>query len=246
MPRRKTHYIAMAVAGLVIVVLDQLSKLWIAANIERGGVIEVIPGFGRLRYTQNSGAAFGLFQDATGILSILSLLIIIGILVVFVRVGQPGRFGALAAGLVLGGAMGNLIDRVRLGYVVDFFEVYGPRVEFNSRVYTFPVFNVADSAITVGVIIILVGLLFTREEEPQQVAAPSTAPIAPQQLRANYDSSAWRATHTGSDGTPPATEQTTPTTTLRNPTPAGWAGAAIVMLGFAIMALRSASRSEGR
>jgi signal peptidase II len=140
-----------------------------------GQDIPVIQGFARLRYTHNSGAAFGLFSDATGILSIISLVVIVGILVAFVRLGHPGRLSVLAAGLVVGGALGNLVDRVRLGYVVDFVEVYGAQVKIGNTVYTFPVFNVADSAITVGVILILATLLFTGNKEPVPTVEGSTA-----------------------------------------------------------------------
>ena len=96
-------------------------------------------------------------------------MIITGIVVAFVRLGNPTTMSTLASGLVVGGALGNLVDRVRLGYVVDFVEVYGPHLEFNNTIYTFPVFNVGDSGITVGVILILIGLLFTREESKPQV-----------------------------------------------------------------------------
>jgi signal peptidase II len=147
----------------VVLVLDQLSKLWVSATMQVGDLQTVIDGFVRLRYTHNTGAAFGIFRDATGILSILSLVIITGIVVAFVRLGNPTTMSTLASGLVVGGALGNLVDRVRLGYVVDFVEVYGPHLEFNNTIYTFPVFNVGDSGITVGVILILIGLLFTRE-----------------------------------------------------------------------------------
>jgi signal peptidase II len=164
----------MSIAALVILALDQITKLWIASSMIVGQDIPVIEGFARLRYTHNSGAAFGLFSDATGILSIISLVVIVGILVAFVRLGHPGRLSVLSAGLVVGGALGNLVDRVRLGYVVDFVEVYGAHIKIGNTIYTFPVFNVADSAITVGVILILATLLFTANKEPSQTVEDST------------------------------------------------------------------------
>jgi signal peptidase II len=171
----KRSFILMWVAALLVMLLDQATKFWISSSMTVGQDIPVIAGFARLRYTQNRGAAFGIFADATGILSIVSLLIIVGILVAFVRLGHPGRLSVLAAGLVVGGALGNLVDRVRLGYVVDFVEVYGPQVKINNTVYTFPVFNAADSAITVGVILILASLVFSKEPSPStadNAAAP--------------------------------------------------------------------------
>ncbi|MEP6775704.1 MAG: signal peptidase II [Chloroflexota bacterium] len=165
----RQRFLLLTVVAAVVIVLDQLSKLWVATNMQVGDLQPVVNGFVRLRYTHNTGAAFGIFRDATGILTIFSLVIITGIVVAFVRLGSPTTMSTLASGLVVGGALGNLVDRVRLGYVVDFVEVYGPHLEFNNTIYTFPVFNVGDSGITVGVILILIGLLFTREESKPQV-----------------------------------------------------------------------------
>jgi signal peptidase II len=170
----KLRFVLMSLAALLVLVLDQITKLWISSSMQVGQSTSLIEGYIRLRYTQNTGAAFGIFSDSTGILSIVSLVVIVGIVVAFVRLGNPTWLSVLAAGLVLGGALGNLADRVRLGYVVDFVEVFKPQLNLNNVVYTFPVFNAADSAITVGVVLILIGLLFGKTGEP----APSGAEIA--------------------------------------------------------------------
>jgi len=154
----------MLTTALVVLILDQLAKWWISSNMQVGGMISIIDGFGRLRYTHNTGAAFGFLRDASGILSIVSPIVIAGIVIVFVRLGSPTRLSTLAAGLIVGGALGNLIDRIRLGYVVDFIEVYNPHLDLGGTIYTFPVFNVGDSAITIGVILILAGLIFAKDE----------------------------------------------------------------------------------
>jgi signal peptidase II len=156
----KRSFILMSLAALLVLLLDQITKALISGGMTLGTNIPVVEGFARLRYTHNTGAAFGLFADSTSVLSIVSPLVIIGILVAFVRVGDQSTLSVLSAGLIVGGAIGNLADRIRLGYVVDFVEVYGPHLKINDTVYTFPVFNVADSAITIGVILILAGLLF--------------------------------------------------------------------------------------
>jgi signal peptidase II len=115
-----------------------------------------------------------------------------------VRLGKLSWLSVLAAGLVLGGALGNLVDRVRLGYVVDFIEVYRPQITINNTVYIFPVFNVADSAITVGVILILIGLLFGKSNETAPAKVDATIPSAnpettsPQEPDADSDSAALR------------------------------------------------------
>ena len=164
----KKRIAIMLTTALVVLVLDQLSKWWITSNLLLGGQVSIIDGFARLRYTHNTGAAVGLFRDASGIISILSPLVIAGIVIVFVRVGHPSRLATFAAGLIVGGALGNLLDRLRLGYVVDFVDVYGPHIDVGGSIYTFPVFNVGDSAITIGVILILGTLLFSKEEKASQ------------------------------------------------------------------------------
>ena len=166
----------MATAAVVILVLDQLTKAWVVSNIVPGGPRDIINGLARLRYTENTGAAFGLFQGWTGILSVLAMVVVVGIVASAQRVGNGSRMSMLALGLVTGGAVGNLVDRVRLGYVVDFIEVYAARVNVNNTVYTFPVFNVADSAISIGVVLLLL-TLFMRKEEP--AAVPANVPPPP-------------------------------------------------------------------
>jgi signal peptidase II len=172
----KLRFVLMSLAALVVLVVDQATKLLISNSLQVGQSSSLIEGYIRLRYTQNTGAAFGIFSDKTGILSIISLVVIVGIVVAFVRLGNPTWLSVLAAGLVLGGALGNLADRVRLGYVVDFIEVFKPQLNLNNVVYTFPVFNAADSAITVGVILILIGLLFGKTGEPATARADTTTP----------------------------------------------------------------------
>ena len=162
----------MGVTALLVLALDQVSKAWVTANITSHETRPVIEGFVRLRITQNTGAAFGIFQGWAGLLTIVGIAVVVAILVSAHRVGDGSRPSMLALGLITGGAIGNLIDRVRFGYVVDFVDVYGPRLNINDTVYTWPVFNVADSAITVGVILLLGTLIFgkdgSKQDEPVQ------------------------------------------------------------------------------
>jgi signal peptidase II len=108
--------------------------------------VEVLNGWLALEYTQNRGAAFGVLSGLAPILAAASLAILTGLLAVYSRQLKPAHWQTVAIGLISGGALGNLIDRVRLGHVVDFVSV-GP----------WPNFNVADSAITVGVLVLLWG-----------------------------------------------------------------------------------------
>ncbi len=147
--RRATRKLLLFVIALSVVAADQLSKYLVRANMELGG--ESIPGEGivRLTYTTNTGGAFGIFTNQTFLLA-MTAIIGIAVLVLYLRY-LPVRSTLLKVGLglVLGGAVGNLIDRLRLGEVTDFIDVGA-----------WPVFNLADSAITVGTILIVFYLLF--------------------------------------------------------------------------------------
>jgi len=151
----------MGLVGLLIVVADQLSKSWIRSNLDSGQSLFDI-GFLRIIHIHNTGAAFGIFQDYTAILSIIALIgVIIILLLVFVWHRQwsflDSMLFRIGIGLVLGGAIGNLIDRVFRGSVTDF-------IDFK----VWPAFNVADSAVTVGAIIIALRVLFLARSADNQ------------------------------------------------------------------------------
>ena len=131
----------------VVVVADQLVK---ALARRLSGPVTLIPHVIGLRYRENTGMAFSLFSSHTWLLALLSVaMIAIGWLVI--RRYQLGRLSSVAAMLMLGGAVGNLIDRLLIGYVVDMFEVL---------LFRFAIFNVADMALTVGAALLAVTLLF--------------------------------------------------------------------------------------
>ena len=143
---------------LLVVAADQLSKIWIRSNLLVGqSLFEA--GFFRITYVHNTGAAFGLFQGQSFLLTIVALVGITALLVyaiVFYRRFPllDNRLGRSPLGLVLGGAVGNLIDRLRFGYVTDFIDVG-----------LWPAFNLADSAITVGVILLAYSFLRSARAE---------------------------------------------------------------------------------
>ncbi len=173
----------MAAVAAIVLIIDQLTKAWVSANIAIHDTRPIIEGFVRLRYTQNSGAAFGLFQGWTGALSVVAVAIIAAIVLSASKMGGNNRASMLAMGLVLGGALGNLADRITLGYVRDFVEVYGPHVDWNSAVYTWPVFNAADSAITIGVLIVMATLIFSKQESVPVSDEPQKTPVSLQEGR---------------------------------------------------------------
>lgn len=157
-------------AALAVIVLDQVTKAWVVASLSLNQQVVLIENFLRLRYIHNTGAAFGLFQGGTWALSIAAVAIVVAILYSVTKMGDSNRLGVLAMGMIVGGALGNLIDRLRLGYVVDFVEAYGPRIQIGNSVYTWPVFNIADSAVTVGVVMLLATILLGSETKTATVA----------------------------------------------------------------------------
>ena len=153
------------VAG--IIVLDQATKFAVQAFMDLGQSIPT-SGFIRFTYVTNSGGAFGLFMGQTVLLTAASF-VGIGVLLLFYRTHPwPGRFVRLSLGLQLGGAIGNLIDRLYVGEVVDFIDV-GP----------WPIFNLADSSIVVGIGLLLALFLFFEEHSRQRISplAASTGAI---------------------------------------------------------------------
>ena len=150
------QFLFMALFAVLAVLLDQLSKLWIVANIPLHGQIPVIDGLFHLPYAQNTGAAFSSFEGAPWLFVLVFILLTAGILWEFPKKRMPftmlERWSIVA---IYAGGIGNIIDRLRLGYVIDMIEV-----EF----IEFAVFNVADSFITCGAILLLGHLaLFNKE-----------------------------------------------------------------------------------
>jgi signal peptidase II len=137
---------------LGVLVLDQASKLWVVEALPYGGQKPVIPGFFHLVHTRNRGIAFGLFADGGPGAQAL-LLTLIGLLLAFVVWQLCQHHGALGPrlglGLILGGALGNLADRLLRGEVVDFLDFF---VVLAGKAYHWPAFNLADAAITLGAI----------------------------------------------------------------------------------------------
>jgi signal peptidase II len=155
---------------LVVVPLDQITKLWVTRSIPRGGAIPVIDGFFSITHVLNPGIVFGLFQGGyVGIFLLLTALAV-GLIFMFYRQLPDGDLAsATALGLILGGAVGNGIDRLVRQAVVDFLHF-----DFTWFVvpFTYPDFNVADSAIVVGVGI----LIFAPQTWTPPVGAPAAVP----------------------------------------------------------------------
>jgi signal peptidase II len=146
---------ALFTIAAVILAADRLTKLWIERSVSAWDTLVVIPGFFNIVHTRNRGVAFGLFNDDPASWQQAALIamsaLILGFLARQIWTEGGSTRSRLAFALVMGGAMGNLHDRIFLGAVTDFLEFYAGR-------FTWPAFNVADSAITVGAVTLALDL----------------------------------------------------------------------------------------
>ncbi len=156
-PARDMRWLMLVIAAIVVL-LDRATKLWIVFHIEPGHAIVIVPRVFRLTHVLNTGAAFSMFEGSTSPTLVRNLLIgfsIVAVVVVLLLIWKMGRsitLTSVALALILGGAVGNLYDRIRFAYVVDFLEVHIIH-------YHWPDFNVADSAIVVGACLLLLEML---------------------------------------------------------------------------------------
>ena len=155
-----------------VAVLDQLTKAWLTAMLSPGESVQVIGDYVRLVHGQNNGALFGLFRESALLFGIVSVGVIALIVVYHARSGRSAYL-SVTLGLLLGGAIGNLIDRFRLGYVVDFVDIGIGSLRF----YTF---NVADMAISLSLILlVLLAIKPSLAGNQDAPASPSTTgPVA--------------------------------------------------------------------
>jgi signal peptidase II len=160
----KRKYWILLIVFVILLVLDQASKVLIERNVLLHQAIEIIPGFFAIVHVQNRGAAFGLLAGLPGagtFFVIISLIAIVLICAYFHWIKDNEVWTPLCLALVLTGAVGNLLDRFRLGSVVDFLDV-------QYRGQHWPAFNVADSCITVGVLLLALKILWGEKKETAQ------------------------------------------------------------------------------
>jgi signal peptidase II len=165
--------LVLLVGGGVIIAFDQWTKALVRANIPLGA--DWLPGwlawlmpYARLRHWYNSGAAFGMFQNGNLVFSILAVIVAVLIVYYYPRVPRRDWWLRLALVLQFAGAVGNLVDRVRVGQVTDFISVGN-----------FAVFNVADSSISVGVAVLVVGAFLKDRADKKKAAAPASGQEQP-------------------------------------------------------------------
>ena len=158
------RYWPIATIAALIVALDQWTKWLVRVNIPDGGVwlpesLEWLSPYARIVHWHNTGAAFGMFQNASMVFTVLAFIVIAAIIYYYPHVENSDWSLRLAMSMQLGGAIGNLIDRLTLGRVTDFISIG-----------TFPVFNVADASISIGAVVLLLGVWLTERAERQEKA----------------------------------------------------------------------------
>ncbi len=152
--------------AVLIVICDQVSKYVVGSRLHPGD--PSIPVFGKylvLTHLNNRGGAFSLLQTTPAIFVVIAVLAIWALLYAYYRSSRSDLIVSGAIALALGGAVGNLIDRIRYGFVIDFFDIQNGR-----GTNLWPVFNVADSAITVGIIVLFWHFIFRRAPQKEPVS----------------------------------------------------------------------------
>jgi signal peptidase II len=163
---RGTRWLIFAGLATGVVFIDQLAKAAVTSALNPGEAIQVIGDYLRIVFGQNTGALFGLFQDNALMFGIVSI-VVIGLIVLYEARSGTSLYLTVTLGLLLGGAIGNMVDRLRLGYVVDFVDVgIG-----STRFYTF---NVADSAISLAILLLLIAALKPSLVDGGDAGAPAT------------------------------------------------------------------------
>ena len=139
------------------IIIDQLTKLIVESRMALHDSIEIIKDFFYITYTRNIGAAWSMFEGMGMVFAILALIVSAGIVYYLIKNQNMSRFERVALMLICGGAAGNMIDRIIHGYVVDFlnFYIFG---------YDYPVFNLADSFLVIGVIMLIADTFFSKEK----------------------------------------------------------------------------------
>ncbi len=147
-------YSPLIITLVIVVIIDQITKFYIASNFELYQSVEIIKGFFNITYIRNAGVAFGMFSNLKGsfIQIVFIAIYIIAIISIIILYREAHRYSHIALSLILSGAIGNLIDRVFRGEVVDF-------LDFHWQNYHWPAFNVADSCITVGVGLLMITMI---------------------------------------------------------------------------------------
>lgn len=138
------------ILAVVIVIIDQLLKMLVVNTIKTSGTVEILGGIVKFDYVENRGMAFGMLQNYRWVFIIFTLIVILGLIIYMIKSKPTNKLFITSITLIVGGGIGNLIDRIILGYVVDYIQLSF----FN------PVCNFADYCITIGTVLLIVYIIF--------------------------------------------------------------------------------------
>ena len=169
-----SRYVLLGLISVGIIVIDQITKVYIMQTMRLHESISVIPNLFSITYIRNPGAAFGILSTSSGgfrlIFFGLTSMFALGLLgTILARMPKDDWMGQVSVVAILGGAVGNLLDRLRYGEVIDFLDFY-------IEPYHWPAFNVADSAITVGVVFLILHFALEKQKEPEPILQEDRAP----------------------------------------------------------------------
>jgi len=143
------------------IALDQITKSWAVNTLKDGSSIKIIGNFLRFTYAENRGAAFSILQNQRWFFIVVTVAMLIVLAFIYFRTKNLNKLSKLSIAMIAGGAIGNFIDRLILGYVVDFIDVrFG-------NFYNFPIFNIADSFVVCGTILMIILILFNKFEKSE-------------------------------------------------------------------------------
>nr|ATZ72090.1 Lipoprotein signal peptidase [Staphylococcus xylosus] len=156
---KRQYYISISLfITIVILLLDQITKFIVASSMRVGDSFNVIPNFLNITSHRNNGAAWGILSGKMSFFYIITIIILFVLIIFYIKEAKQHLLMQVAISLLFAGALGNFIDRVLHGEVVDF-------VDTNIFGYNFPIFNVADSSLTIGVLLIVIALLTDMKKE---------------------------------------------------------------------------------
>ncbi|AOV08329.1 signal peptidase II [Sporosarcina ureilytica] len=157
-------FIYYALAAIVIAI-DQLTKWLVIKNMELGERIDIMEPYISLFSHRNRGAAWGMLQGQMWLFYVVTVVVVIGLIYYFHKEAKGHRLFSISLMLLLGGAIGNFIDRLLMGEVVDFISVLIPFIQ-----YDFPIFNVADAALSIGVALLIIHVLLDEKKNRKKVS----------------------------------------------------------------------------
>jgi len=158
-------FVVCMVISAVVFIMDQLSKLWVLNTVKPVGSIGVIPGLLSFTYVENTGAAFGIFEGKRWLLVVIVFAVLVAALWALYTNKISGKLERLCISFIIAGGLGNVIDRIRYGFVVDFLDI--------NEFFSYPMFNVADCFVVVGAILLVIATLFEdKKKKLEQADAP--------------------------------------------------------------------------